>query len=107
MGPPAQLNYFHHTLNGFNRGLSEYGVNGYLNGTVDKDSPVTEIVAAARRLAELREPPDAIVCVSSSVALAMIAGLKQGGLEIGRDYDLVAKPVTQTLIASQPAVIAI
>ena len=55
----------------------------------------------------MRDRPDGIICVSSSVSLAVIAGLKQGGMEMGRDYDLVTKPMTEMISLSQPGIIGI
>ncbi len=107
IGPPSQLTYFHHTLNGFNRGLSDFGMSGFLLSEVDSDSRIPDLIKAGLSLAQLRDRPDAIVCVSSSMALAVIAGLKQGGMELGRDYDLVAKPMTEMIGLSQPGIIGI
>jgi LacI family transcriptional regulator len=97
IGPPSQLSYFHHTLNGFNRALNAFGLTGELVSTVDTDSEVQKLVAAAKELAERRDCPDGIICVSSSVAMATIAGLRLGGRHIGRNYDMVAKPISETI----------
>ncbi|MDE2383305.1 MAG: LacI family DNA-binding transcriptional regulator [Alphaproteobacteria bacterium] len=107
IGPPAQLNYFHHTLGGFNRGLSTFGMRGELLSTVDTDSEVQQLVLATKALAERRDGPDGIVCVSSSVALATIAGMRQGGKMIGRDYDMVAKPISETIQLFEQNIIGI
>jgi len=107
IGPPSQLTYFHHTLNGFNRGLSDFGMSGFLLSDVDIDSPIQDLISAGHALSQLRDRPDAVVCSSSSLALAVIAGLKRGGMDLGRDYDLVAKPMTELIGLSQPGIIGI
>jgi LacI family transcriptional regulator len=107
IGPPSQLTYFHHTLNGFNRGLSDFGMSGFLLSEIDTDSRIPDLIKAGLGLSQLRDRPDAIVCVSSSVALAIIAGMKQGDMELGRDYDLVTKPMTELISLSQPGIIGI
>jgi LacI family transcriptional regulator len=106
-GPPPMLTYYHHTLQGFERGLAQTGMAGFAVGTVNSDSSLSDLRAAGLELARRREPPDAIVCTSSSIALAVIAGLRDGHMEIGRDYDLVAKPVGELLLLAQPKIMAI
>jgi LacI family transcriptional regulator len=107
IGPPSQLTYFHHTLNGFNRGLSDFGMSGFLLSEVDSDSRIPDLIKAGLTLTQMRDRPDGIICVSSSVSLAVIAGLKQGGMELGREYDLVTKPMTEMISLSQPGIIGI
>jgi len=74
---------------------------------IDIDSRIPDLIKAGLALSQLRDRPDAIVCVSSSVALAIIAGMKQGGMELGQDYDLVTKPMTELISLSQPGIIGI
>lgn len=105
--PPPTLTYYHHTVQGFERGLAETGMSGIVVSAVNSDSNIADLRAAGLELASRREPPDAVVCTSSSIALAIIAGLKDGGKEIGRDYDLVAKPVGELVSLAQPRIIGI
>lgn len=107
IGPPPVLTYYHHTLDGFERGLAETGMSGFVVNSANSDSSLSDLRAAGLQLATRRDAPDAIVCTSSSIALALIAGLKDGGKEIGVDYDLVAKPVGEMIGLAQPKIIAI
>jgi LacI family transcriptional regulator len=107
IAPPPVLSYYHHTLEGFERGLAETGMTGLVVSSTNSDSSLTDLRAAGLQLATRRDAPDAIVCTSSSIALALIAGLKDGGKEIGVDYDLVAKPVGEMIALAQPKIIAI
>jgi LacI family transcriptional regulator len=105
--PPPTLTYYRHTVHGFERGLTEAGISGIVVSAVNSDANIADLRAAGFELASRREAPDAIVCTSSSIALAVIAGLKDGGKEIGVDYDLVAKPVGELVSLAQPRIIAI
>ena len=107
VSPPPQLNYYHHTLKGFDRGLAQYGVTGFLLASANSDTEIGELRKAGLELAQRRDRPDGIICVSSSTAMALIAGLRLGGLEIGRDYDLVAKPMNDLIAMSHPEIIAV
>jgi LacI family transcriptional regulator len=106
-GPPPMLTYYRHTLQGFERGLAQTGMTGFAVTVADSDSNLDELRAAGFALAQRRDRPDAIVCTSSSIALAAIAGMRDGGLEIGRDYDLVAKPVGDLIGLAEPKIIGI
>jgi LacI family transcriptional regulator len=105
--PPSSLTYYRHTLQGFETGLRQQGLVGSIVASVDSDSSVMELRAAARELAHHGERPDGIICSSTSQAYAVATGLKDGGLEMGRDYDLVAKPVTELSRILMPNMIAI
>ncbi len=107
ISPPPSLNYYGHVLSGFDRGLSAFGLQGFLMSGQNSDSEIMDLQKAGLELAKRRDPPDGIICVSSSTSLALISGLQKGGMEIGRDYDLVAKPVNELVSMAQPKIIAI
>lgn len=106
-GPPPNLTYAGHTLAGFADGLKATGMEGRVISDVNSDSPAEVLRAAAREIAQGPEPPDAVICTSASEAIAVASGLRDGGLELGRDYDLVAKPVSQLARLALPQMIAI
>ena len=107
VSPPPQLSYYHHTLKGFDRGLAQFGATGFMLPGANTDTSMHDLRDAGLQLARRRDVPDGIVCVSSSTALALIAGLRMGGLELGRNYDLVAKPVNDLIMIAHPEIIAI
>ena len=107
ISPPPSLNYYHHTLKGFERGLADFEMSGFMVATADTDSEIRAVQQAGLELAQRKDRPDAIICVSSNVALAIISGLGQGQMVIGRDYDLVAKPMTDLVSMAQPEIIGI
>lgn len=107
ISPPPNLNYYHHTLKGFERGLADFDLSGFMLANANTDSEIHELQQAGLELSQRKDKPDGIVCVSSSVALALISGLGQGHMMIGRDYDLVAKPMTELIGIAQPEIIGI
>ncbi len=107
ISPPPSLTYYHHTLKGFERGLADFELTGFMLANANTDSEISELQHAGLELSQRKDPPDGIVCVSSSVALALISGLGKGHLVIGHDYDLVAKPMTDLVSMSQPEIIGI
>jgi LacI family transcriptional regulator len=107
ISPPPGLAYYHHTLRGFERGLLEFGLSGSILADVNSDSETDTLVAAGRELEQRKERPDGIVCTTSNLALPLASGLSQAGLHIGRDYDIVAKPLNPLIKIALPEVIFI
>lgn len=105
--PPPNLNYYRHTLQGFETGLRRHGVTGSIASSINSDATAEEHRHAAFELTRHPEIPDGIICTSTSLAFAVSTGLKDGGLEMGRDYDLVAKPATDLSRLLLPKMIAI
>jgi LacI family transcriptional regulator len=105
ISPPPYLTYYRHTQIGFERGLRELGMTGFLVGTSNSDSSNSELRKAGQALAEMKDRPDGFICVSSSSALAVVAGMHDKGLEIGRDFDLVAKPTSDIFNFTSPKII--
>ncbi len=105
IGPPPTLTYYHHAQLGFERGLAELGLTGFLLGSSNADSSNAELRNAGLALARMHDRPDGLVCVSSASAIAIIAGMRDGGLILGRDYDLVAKPKHDILAYTMPEII--
>jgi LacI family transcriptional regulator len=105
--PPPMLNYYRHTLAGYEEGLRIHAMTGTTLATVNSDSSSIQTRAAALALAQRDDRPDAVVCTSARQAVSVVAGLKDGGMEIGRDYDLVAKQVTELVHVMIPEMLSI
>ncbi|HEY4995746.1 MAG TPA: LacI family DNA-binding transcriptional regulator [Aestuariivirga sp.] len=105
--PPPMLTYYLHTLQGFERGLAETGLTGFSVSTVSSDSGLEGLRAAGLELAHRRDAPDAVICTSASMVQPLILGLGHGNMEIGQDYDMVAKPISKLIALVQPKVIGI
>jgi LacI family transcriptional regulator len=93
-GPPPNLNYFRHAQMGFEHGLQHCGISGFALANANSDSAIDDLRQAGLEMATRRERPDGIICVTSGTAPGIVTGLAQGGLRIGHDYDVVAKPVS-------------
>lgn len=105
--PPPTLTYYLHTLKGFEDGLMAHGMTGFVVGSANTDSTIAELRKLGQELARRPQRPDGILCTSSSVAPAVIAGMKDEGLEFGRDYQFAAKPITELVGMSYPEIIGI
>lgn len=106
-GPPANLTYARHVLAGFQEGTRIHGLKGRIIRSVDSDSPAATLRGAALELAKSLNPPDAVVCTSAREAVAVASGFRVGGMEMGRDYDLVAKPASELTRLALPQMIGI
>ena len=106
-GPPPGLTYAAHTLAGFRDGLQATGMEGHVVQDVHSDSASGLLQVAAKALVHVRNRPDAIICTSAREAIAVASGLRAGGMEMGRDYDLVAKPISELARLALPDLIGI
>lgn len=106
-GPPPSLTYAHHSLAGFEDGLIATGMQGRVITTVNSDSSPDALRAEASDIARGPDRPDAVICTSASEAIAVAMGLRAGGMEMGRDYDLVAKPASPLARLALPQMIVI
>ena len=107
LGPPHQLTYNLHTNIGFERGLREFSLDNVAMGSVDIDATLFEIRELGRELASRKDRPDGFVVSSIAAAVALSTGLADGGLEIGRDFDIVSKHSTSLLSMTNPKIISI
>jgi LacI family transcriptional regulator len=106
-GPPPGLSYAQHTLLGFMDGLQSTGMHGKAMTSVHSDSGLAALREAASHLARSTDRPDAVICSSAAEAIAVASGLREGGMEMGRDYDLVAKPVSDLARLALPGMIGV
>ena len=107
LGPPPGLTFQKHTQAGFEAGLRRFGLTGVTLGSIDIDAPLAEVRAASLNLARRSDRPDGIVCSAVRASIALAAGMADGGLTIGRDYDLVTKHTTDLLSMTWPQIISI
>jgi LacI family transcriptional regulator len=107
IGPPPDLTYYKHTHLGFERGLQRYGLTGMPLASVNSDGALSEMRDIGRQLAAQPQRPDGIVSSSSVPAMALAMGLRDGGLEVGRDLDIVAKHESEFQSMVVPGMITI
>lgn len=103
LAPPSDLAFSNHIRRGFSMGLAEYGLEEVPFDVVSNDDSMEDIGRAIRDL--LRQPvyPDGIVSGSGGASgtggstFALIAGLEEAGMVLGRDVDIVAKQLFKRL----------
>ncbi|NMG40837.1 substrate-binding domain-containing protein [Chelativorans sp. ZYF759] len=91
LAPPTRLTYHQHMLRGFRQGLAESPAREIPFTEASIDQPIEAIRDAARSLAKRDERPDGFICASAASALALVAGVEEAGLVIGKDFDVVSK----------------
>lgn len=89
--PPRAFTFHQHMIHGFMTAVSESGVFHQTVDDIDLGSPPERIRAFGRSVVRGEDQPDGFVCGGEVSAMALIAGLTDAGLEIGREVDLVAK----------------
>ncbi|MEN5276328.1 LacI family transcriptional regulator [Brucella sp. TWI432] len=103
--PPAQLTYYSHMVSGFYEGLRQFGCNGSTLENVDLDSPLQHLRRYIAERMKLPARPDGIICSGSAATLAVVAGIEDAGLSIGKDVDVAAKQSTEILHWFRPELI--
>jgi LacI family transcriptional regulator len=104
--PPDRFLFGHHLRAGFARAVEETGMAFEILDRVTLDDGRRMREAVMERVAE-GGAPDAYVCPGDAVALAVIAGLTDAGIEVGRDADIVAKQTSRIFSLVRPKVDAI
>jgi LacI family transcriptional regulator len=102
--PPRDLTYAAHIAAGLERGLRDFGMTE-VPLPVSIDTPLLDVRAAMDRAMRAPEPPDAVLCVSASLAVAVSAGVEMAGKEIGKDLDIVSKQVSPALNWMRPEIL--
>ena len=105
--PPPDLNYFHHTNKGYERGLIDFGLENFPLNSCNSDSPLAQVEALGRQLAANPQRPDGIISAATTSAFAISAGLQHEGLKIGQDFDTVSKHSSKLMNIAMPGLISI
>jgi LacI family transcriptional regulator len=107
MAPPPALTYHYHTVNGFSDGLVETGAAAIPFNSVSIDNSIDQIRAETAELMRRPNRPDGIVSSAGAATLAIVAGIEDAGLILGRDVDLVSKQSTKLLHLFRPAILVV
>jgi LacI family transcriptional regulator len=102
--PPPQLTCSQHMRHGFLRAIRGRDVEGRIIDTVHLDSDASLFRRAISDLVAGPERPDGIVCANETRCVALLAGLRDAGLTVGRDIDVIAKDTTDLLDHITPAI---
>jgi LacI family transcriptional regulator len=87
----SQLLYARHTANGFRRAMQEAKLDQFPCSRLDLDVSYEETRRNGLEIGLASNRPDGIVCSRPLSALALVGGLEEAGLKIGRDIDIVTK----------------
>ena len=91
VAPPPQQNYSQHMRAGVTESGQTLGVKATIVDGVTSDSSSSEIVAFLRQRIDADPSIDALICASTSSAMAAVAAIEQQGAEVGNQIDVFAK----------------
>jgi LacI family transcriptional regulator len=95
--PPVGLTYYGHTVNGFADALGEVGASEVPFNTVSIDQSIDQIRTRTAQLMRRDIRPDGFVSSAAAATLAVVAGIEDAGLKLGRDVDVVSKQSSELL----------
>lgn len=78
--PPRYLTCHAHAMEGFAQTVEALGADAIIAGGVHLDESPANFRAAGLRLAEQTGGPDGIICANETGCVALMAGLRDGGL---------------------------
>ena len=107
MLPPPRFTFGRHLHDGFMTALAETGADYDFCEGVTLDSTADEIRQATSARRQRPAPPDGYICSGDASALAVMAGLTDVGITIGREADVVAKQTSGIFSQVRPKVDAI
>ena len=102
LAPPAALTYHQHTVAGFADALSEVDAIEIPFSTASIDHSIEHIRARAAQLMRRESRPDGIISSAAAATLALVAGIEDAGLKLGRDVDVVSKQSSDLLTLFRP-----
>jgi LacI family transcriptional regulator len=105
--PPPDLNYFHHTNLGYERGLKDFGLESFPLTSCNTDTPLAQVEALGRQLAHHPQRPDGIIGAATTSTFALSAGLQHEGLRIAVDFDAASKHSSKLMNIAMPDIISI
>lgn len=107
LAPPIGLSYHSHTVNGFADALSEVGANEIPFSTVSIDHSIEQIRTRTAQLMRRDIRPDGFVSSGAAATLALVAGIEDAGLKLGRDVDIVSKQSSDLLHLFRPELLIV
>ncbi len=104
LAPPLTLTYHQHTVDGFADGLAETGAADHPLTAITIDNTMEEIRSHVARMMRREPRPDGFVSSAAAATLALVAGIEDAGLVVGRDVDVVSKQSTHILQLFRPQI---
>jgi LacI family transcriptional regulator len=105
--PEPRYTYYRHMHAGFQRGVSEFGVEAVPFSHVALSDPMSRIQKAALDLFSRPERVDGFIAGSSAGAVAVGSAIEMLGLKLGRELDLVSKQPADLLRYMQPDILTV
>lgn len=104
IAPPTLLTCHRHAVHGFQTAVRETGVEAFITGDVHTSETPIAFRKAGLNLARSDNAPDGIICASEVGCVALMAGLHEGGITVGRDVDVIAKATSELLDHVDPPI---
>ena len=102
LAPPPTLTYHHHMRGGFEEGLIENGLAEVPFTAATIDQAIAQIRERTAELMRRANRPDGIVSGAGAAAFAIVAGIEDAGLVLGKDIDIVSKQSSPLLQLFRP-----
>lgn len=102
LAPPSSLSYHQHMREGFLDALSQFELTEVPFTGVTVDHSIDEIRARTSHLMSRPQKPDGIVSGAGGATFALVAGIEDAGLKVGRDVDIVSKQASRLLHLFRP-----
>src|SRR5690606_27629134 len=96
------LSYHHHMRNGFLDTMAEIGFAEVPFNAVTVDHSIEQIRARTLQMMQRPNRPDGIVSGAGGATFALVAGIEDAGLRLGRDVDIVSKQSARLLHLFRP-----
>lgn len=95
--PPPDLTYHRHMRDGFSDAVQELGATEVAWSGISIDDPIDVIRDRTTRLMRRADRPDGLVAASGGATFALVAGIEEAGLSLGREADVVSKQSSKLL----------
>jgi LacI family transcriptional regulator len=107
LAPPAALTYHRHMRDGFDDAIAEFGLAEVPFNGVTVDHSIEQICARTVQLMRRENRPDGIVSGAGGATFALVAGIEDAGLVVGRDVDIVSKQSVKLLHLFRPRLLVV
>ncbi|URK17636.1 LacI family transcriptional regulator [Thalassospira sp. GO-4] len=104
LAPPSEFSYYQETLAGLAEIAEPANIPFKVLPGVDLDSSIEVLRQAGMALRHQEYVPDGIICGSELCAMALIDGMTQSGLEVGKHADVIAKETSDLLDLTRPRI---
>jgi LacI family transcriptional regulator len=91
IAPPRGQCYAGHMITGFQEQSAQLGLPAEVAADISSDSGAAAIESAMQRRMTQPNPPDGILCGSTTAVMAAVTGAELAGLSIGQQFDVFGK----------------